>query len=176
MSQPFALYPRLAADTRAVISLPLCDVRLMHDARYVWLLLVPRRADVAEVIELGVDDQARLWREVASAASALRATAPCDKLNIGALGNIVDRGPGGGRGLTPWQSSLGTMSLTNRLLSARKHKAVQAKEPITFRPQQGRLRPDEPLRLRGTAVFGRRSVELNKLCLAERRLQLRNSA
>ena len=89
MSQPFALDPRLAADTRAVISLPLCDVRLMHDARYAWLLLVPRRADVAEVIELGVDDQARLWREVASAAGALRATAPCDKLNIGALGNIV---------------------------------------------------------------------------------------
>ena len=89
MSQPFALDPRLAADTRAVISLPLCDVRLMHDARYAWLLLVPRRADVAEVIDLDSEDQARLWREVASAANALRATAPCDKLNIGALGNIV---------------------------------------------------------------------------------------
>jgi diadenosine tetraphosphate (Ap4A) HIT family hydrolase len=89
MSEPFALDPRLAADTRAVISLPLCDVRLMDDARYAWLVLVPRRADIAEVNELASDDQARLWREVASAASALRAAAPCDKINIGALGNIV---------------------------------------------------------------------------------------
>jgi diadenosine tetraphosphate (Ap4A) HIT family hydrolase len=89
MSQTFALDPRLAADTRAVISLPLCDVRLMDDARYAWLVLVPRRADVAEVTDLDADDQARLWREVASAASALRAAVPCDKLNIGALGNIV---------------------------------------------------------------------------------------
>jgi diadenosine tetraphosphate (Ap4A) HIT family hydrolase len=89
MSQTFALDPRLAADTRAVINLPLCDVRLMNDARYAWLLLVPRRADVAEVTDLDADDQARLWREVASAASALRAAVPCDKINIGALGNIV---------------------------------------------------------------------------------------
>ncbi len=89
MSPPFALDPRLAADTSAVTSLPLCDARLMNDARYAWLVLVPRRADVAEVTDLDADDQARLWREVASAASALRAAVPCDKINIGALGNIV---------------------------------------------------------------------------------------
>jgi diadenosine tetraphosphate (Ap4A) HIT family hydrolase len=89
MSQTFALDPRLAADTRAVISLPLCDVRLMDDARYAWLVLVPRRADVAEVTDLDADDQARLWREVASAASALRGAAPCDKIYIGAMGYIV---------------------------------------------------------------------------------------
>jgi diadenosine tetraphosphate (Ap4A) HIT family hydrolase len=89
MSQPFALDPRLAADTRAVTSLPLCDVRLMNDARYAWLVLVPRHANAAEVTDLDAGDQARLWHEVASAASALRAAVPCDKINIGALGNIV---------------------------------------------------------------------------------------
>lgn len=85
----FALDPRLAADTRLVASLPLCDVQLMNDARYAWLVLVPRRGDLVEIADLSDDDQAVLWGEVNLAARALRAVAPCDKLNLGALGNIV---------------------------------------------------------------------------------------
>jgi diadenosine tetraphosphate (Ap4A) HIT family hydrolase len=85
----FALDPRLGADTRLVASLPLCDVQLMNDARYAWLVLVPRRGGAVEIAELGDDDQATLWREVNRASRALRAVAPCDKLNLGALGNIV---------------------------------------------------------------------------------------
>lgn len=85
----FALDPRLAADTRLVTSLPLCDVQLMNDTRYAWLVLVPRRGGLIEITDLGDDDQAALWREVNRACRALRAVAPCDKLNLGALGNIV---------------------------------------------------------------------------------------
>lgn len=85
----FVLDPRLTADTRAVASLPLCDVRLMDDARWPWLLLVPRRAGLVEVADLHGEEQAMLWQEVNRAAAALRAVAPCDKLNLGALGNIV---------------------------------------------------------------------------------------
>ena len=85
----FALDPRLAADTHLVASLPLCDVRLMNDAHYAWLVLVPRRAGLIEITDLGDADQSTLWREVNRASRALRAVAPCDKLNLGALGNIV---------------------------------------------------------------------------------------
>lgn len=85
----FALDPRLAADTRPVLSLPLCDVRLMDDMRYAWLVLIPRRAGKIEIADLALDEQAMLWRETNLAARALRAVAPCDKLNLGALGNIV---------------------------------------------------------------------------------------
>jgi len=85
----FALDPRLATDTRPVASLPLCDVLLMNDARYPWLILVPRRAGLVEIADLHDDEQAVLWQEVDRAAAALRAAAPCDKLNLGALGNIV---------------------------------------------------------------------------------------
>jgi diadenosine tetraphosphate (Ap4A) HIT family hydrolase len=85
----FALDPRLAADTRPVASLPLCEVLLMDDARFAWLVLVPRRPGATEIADLGEADQATLWREVNQAAAALRAAAHCDKLNLGALGNIV---------------------------------------------------------------------------------------
>lgn len=85
----FSLDPRLAADTYPVISLPLCDVQLMNDARYPWLILVPRRAGAVEITDLDADEQTLLWQEVNRASAALRTVAPCDKLNLGALGNIV---------------------------------------------------------------------------------------
>lgn len=88
-SPPFMLDPRLAADTRQIAQLPLCDLRLMNDAHYAWLVLVPRRAGMVEIADLSADEQATLWREVNLAGRALRAVAPCDKLNLGALGNIV---------------------------------------------------------------------------------------
>lgn len=89
MSPLFALDPRLAADSVPVAQLALCELRLMDDARFPWLLVVPRLRGMAEVSDLSLADQARLWREVNEAGSALKACAPGDKLNIGALGNIV---------------------------------------------------------------------------------------
>ncbi|GGY22612.1 HIT family protein [Rhodanobacter panaciterrae] len=85
----FVLDPRLEADTHPVTSLPLCDLLLMNDARYPWLILVPRRADLVEITDLDAGEQATLWQEVNRTTAALRAVAPCDKLNLGALGNIV---------------------------------------------------------------------------------------
>ena len=85
----FALDPRLQHDTIPVLPLTLCDVLLMKDARFPWLVLVPRRAHASEIADLNLDAQAMLWREVQQAGDALRSLAPCDKLNIGALGNIV---------------------------------------------------------------------------------------
>ena len=85
----FELDPRLKNDTQHVQSLSLCDVLLMNDARFAWLILVPRRAQLSEIGDLSLDAQAMLWREVHIASQALQDVAPCDKLNIGALGNIV---------------------------------------------------------------------------------------
>jgi diadenosine tetraphosphate (Ap4A) HIT family hydrolase len=89
MSDAFVLDPRLAGDSLFVADLVLSRVLLMDDARFPWLLLVPRRAAAVEVADLSDAEQATLWREVQQAAEALRQVAPCDKLNMGALGNIV---------------------------------------------------------------------------------------
>ena len=89
MTTDFALDPRLAADTDPVGELPLCRVLLMNDARFRWLILVPRRAALAEIADLPADDRARLLEEAVQAGEALRATGEVDKLNIGALGNMV---------------------------------------------------------------------------------------
>jgi diadenosine tetraphosphate (Ap4A) HIT family hydrolase len=86
----FALDPQLAADTIAVAALPLSAVRLMRDANYPWLILVPRRADVAEIVDLEESDRVQLMAEISLASGALREEATaCDKLNVAALGNMV---------------------------------------------------------------------------------------
>lgn len=90
MSTPgFTLDPRLEHDTHPVAELALCSVRLMDDLRFRWLILVPRRANATEIADLGEDDRAELWREVDQCAAALRTTGPCNKLNLGAIGNVV---------------------------------------------------------------------------------------
>ncbi len=85
----FALHPRLAADTAFVADWPLTRVVLMDDARYVWIVLVPRRAGIAELHDLAADERAALVEEVARAGAGLKAFAEAEKINIGALGNVV---------------------------------------------------------------------------------------
>jgi diadenosine tetraphosphate (Ap4A) HIT family hydrolase len=85
----FTLDPKLAADTVFVADWPLCRVLLMDDARFPWLILVPRRADLVELDDLAPGEQVRLLSEINQAIAMLRNVARCDKLNVGALGNIV---------------------------------------------------------------------------------------
>ena len=89
MSDRFELDPRLAADTFVVGETPLSQVLLMNDARYPWLILVPRRSDVTEPFELSEVDQAQLWQESMRLGEAMKAHFSADKLNIAALGNQV---------------------------------------------------------------------------------------
>jgi diadenosine tetraphosphate (Ap4A) HIT family hydrolase len=85
----FAPDPRLAADSHLVADGPLSQLRLMDDTRFAWLVLVPRRPGATEWVDLDGGAQRLLLAEVNRAAALLRATGPCDKLNVGALGNIV---------------------------------------------------------------------------------------
>lgn len=86
---PFSLDSRLAADSLSVAELPLSSLRLMRDSRYVWLMLVPRKPKLVEILDLTEEERAQLMREIALVGAALKAETRCDKLNVGALGNIV---------------------------------------------------------------------------------------
>lgn len=87
----FVLDPRLEADTLAVADWPLCRVRLMNDARYPWLILVPRRAGLVEILDLDPAARALLMDEIVRASEALRILPGVSKINVGALGNIVQQ-------------------------------------------------------------------------------------
>lgn len=85
----FALDPVLLRDTIGLGDLPLSRVLLLNDARYTWLTLVPRRAGITEIIDLEPADRTQLFTEILIASEVLKAEARPDKLNIGALGNMV---------------------------------------------------------------------------------------
>lgn len=85
----FALHPRLVADTIPVEDWPLSRLLLLNDARYAWLVLVPRRADMVELHDLVPADRATLMEEIARLGAGLKALTGAAKINTGALGNIV---------------------------------------------------------------------------------------
>ena len=88
-AEAFELHPQLAADTHFICDLELSCVLLMDDARFAWLILVPKRAGMRDWIDLPHALQHRLLDEVELCSRALRAIARPDKLNIAALGNMV---------------------------------------------------------------------------------------
>jgi diadenosine tetraphosphate (Ap4A) HIT family hydrolase len=85
----WSLHPQLAADTVPVGDLALTRVLLSNDANFPWLILVPRRSGLTELIDLEETAQVQLLGEVAGAARVLKSITACDKLNIAALGNQV---------------------------------------------------------------------------------------
>ncbi|CTQ54600.1 HIT domain protein [Roseibium album] len=87
----FNLNARLEGDSHFVADLPLSAVRLMKDANYPWLLLIPRKPDLVEIIDLEEGDQLQLMREIALTSQVLRNVTDCEKLNVGALGNQVSQ-------------------------------------------------------------------------------------
>jgi diadenosine tetraphosphate (Ap4A) HIT family hydrolase len=90
MSSPdFTLAAPLAADAHVVGDLPLSRVLLMDDARFPWLILVPRRHGMRDWIDLAREDQHRLLDEMEAVSLALRGLHRPDKLNVAALGNVV---------------------------------------------------------------------------------------
>jgi diadenosine tetraphosphate (Ap4A) HIT family hydrolase len=89
MSIDFSLDPRLAADTLPLGDLSLSTIYLMNDSRFPWFILVPRRPGLSEITDLTPEDAAVLMDEVRIAIRVMLALAKPDKVNVGALGNVV---------------------------------------------------------------------------------------
>lgn len=85
----FELHPRLDADTLLLGQFDLCELRLMNDARYPWVILVPRRDNISEIHQLSSADQQLLMTESSFVSATMAALFQADKMNIAALGNVV---------------------------------------------------------------------------------------
>ncbi|OCW25377.1 HIT domain-containing protein [Pseudomonas sp. S3E12] len=87
----FALDQRLQQDTLVIGDFPLCRLLLSNDSNYPWFILVPRINGISEVFQLDVADQQILWKETTLLAQLLNEGLGADKMNIGALGNVVSQ-------------------------------------------------------------------------------------
>ena len=84
-----SLHPQLAADSEPVVELALCDVRLITDATYPWLILVPQREGGREIHGLDDVDQQQLMQEISFVSHLFEKLTGADKMNVAALGNMV---------------------------------------------------------------------------------------
>ena len=94
MEAVFCADPAFDPGSVAVADWPLCQVRLQDDARFPWLILIPRRAGLTELDQLEPTDLNLLMAEVLRAGDAVREVGrmldrPVQKLNIAALGNVT---------------------------------------------------------------------------------------
>jgi diadenosine tetraphosphate (Ap4A) HIT family hydrolase len=85
----YLLDPAISATSHPVGELLLSELRLMDDARYPWLILVPRLPDAREWCDLPEDQSQLLLAETHTVARALRHAFEIDKLNVASFGNQV---------------------------------------------------------------------------------------
>jgi diadenosine tetraphosphate (Ap4A) HIT family hydrolase len=85
----WSLHAQLERDTVPVGDLAVSRLLAMNDATYPWVVLVPRRLDAVEIIDLDAPEQSRLMAEIVEASAALKRLTQCDKLNVAAIGNVV---------------------------------------------------------------------------------------
>ncbi len=87
----FELDSKLAADSFWVCDLDLSSLLLMNDANFLWLILVPKKEKLVELIDLNFSEQIQLLKEINQISEILKQEFAVDKINIASLGNVVSQ-------------------------------------------------------------------------------------
>jgi diadenosine tetraphosphate (Ap4A) HIT family hydrolase len=87
----FSLHPQLVLDGIELADFPLCKLLLCNDSAYPWFILVPKVADISEVYQLDWQQQQQLLNESSMLSELLMQVFSGDKMNIAALGNVVEQ-------------------------------------------------------------------------------------
>jgi len=85
----FTLDAQIEKDCWKVCDLTLCRVMLAKNAAWPWVILIPKRENKVEIIDLSEAEQGELWREIAKVSHAIQKLMSPDKLNVAAIGNVV---------------------------------------------------------------------------------------
>ncbi|MCG8489995.1 MAG: HIT domain-containing protein [Sneathiellales bacterium] len=89
MNMSFTLDPRLEKDTVAIGKVGLCQILLMKDARFSWIIIVPEIPGLTELHELQGSDYKDVMTLVHTLSSEMKARLSAHKMNVAALGNMV---------------------------------------------------------------------------------------
>ena len=87
----FSLHPNLEKDSMFLGKLELCQVRLLSDSDHPWILLIPVKENIKEIHELTESEQVILIKEISKVSKAFEILFNPDKINVGALGNMVSQ-------------------------------------------------------------------------------------
>lgn len=87
----FTLHPQLANDCIVLAEFPLCKLLLCNDSAYPWFILVPKVADIGDIYQLDWQQQQQLLNESSLLSEILMQVFSGDKMNVAALGNVVEQ-------------------------------------------------------------------------------------
>ena len=85
----FSVHEQLLKDSHIVGDADLCRVLISKDARYPWLILVPRIEELRDLHDLPVEHGSQLLSEIRQASEWVQSVIQADKVNVAALGNQV---------------------------------------------------------------------------------------
>ena len=72
-----------------ISDLKLCTLRLIDNAKFPWIILIPKRKGVTDITDLNSKDQLNLMKEIVYCSKLMKKIFKTSKLNIEKIGNIV---------------------------------------------------------------------------------------
>jgi diadenosine tetraphosphate (Ap4A) HIT family hydrolase len=72
-----------------VADLKLCIIRLIDNAKFPWIILIPKREKVTDITDLSSKDQILLIKEIVLCSKLMKKKFKTKKLNVEKIGNIV---------------------------------------------------------------------------------------
>ena len=72
-----------------ISDLKLCTIRLIDNAKFPWIILIPKRKGVRDITELNSKDQLLLIKEIVYCSNLIKKIFRTSQLNVEKIGNIV---------------------------------------------------------------------------------------
>ena len=76
-------------DSHLITDLKLCSIRLINNAKFPWIILIPKRKNITDISELNSNDQMLLMKEIVYCSKLMKKIFKTKKLNVEKIGNIV---------------------------------------------------------------------------------------
>ena len=76
-------------DSHFITELNLCSIRLIDNAKFPWIILIPNRKNITDITELNSKDQTLLMNEIVHSSKLMKKVFKTKKLNVEKIGNIV---------------------------------------------------------------------------------------
>ena len=76
-------------DSYFITELKLCSIRLIDNAKFPWIILIPKRKGINDISELTSKDQLLLMKEIVHCSKLMKKIFKTKKLNVEKIGNIV---------------------------------------------------------------------------------------
>ena len=76
-------------NSHLITDLKLCSIRLIDNAKFPWIILIPKRKNINDISELNSIDQMLLMKEIVYCSKLMKKIFKTKKLNVEKIGNIV---------------------------------------------------------------------------------------